>query len=101
MFSKIPERTGRKGSMRKSLVAAAFVCALLSSVGSFAQSSAGTLDSRKIYITSFFDCSVYWNSRRIGTLRNGTRAEILRSTKKWILVRYWSGGRYITGWIRR
>lgn len=59
------------------------------------------LDTQKIYITSYFDCPVYWNGRFIGTLRKGTRARLVLSSKQWILVRYYSGGREITGWIRR
>jgi len=87
--------------MKHSIVLAALLCAFLASAGSFAQTSSRPLDTHKIYITSFFECSVYWNKRRIATLPKGTRARLLHSTKKWILVRYWSGARYITGWIKR
>jgi len=58
-------------------------------------------DTQKIYITSYFSCPVYWNERLIAILPKGTRARLLFSTKEWILVRYYSRGRYITGWIPR
>ncbi len=87
--------------MKHSVVLVALFCAFLVSAGSFAQSSIQRLDTRRIFITSHFDCEVYWANRRIATLPRGTRAQLLRSTKKWMLVRYWSGRQYVTGWIKR
>ena len=83
----------------------AFLVGLCSLILTSATSSSQTvplpLDTRNIFITSYFDCSVYWNDRLIAVLPKGTRALLILSTKEWILVRYYSRGRYITGWIRR
>lgn len=87
--------------MRSRLAFPVLIAALLVSAISPCETSRLSLDPKKIYITSFFDCPVYWNNRKIALLRNGTRALLIRSTKGWILVTYWSNGRYITGWIRR
>jgi hypothetical protein len=87
--------------MRRRLVLAALLFGLLASTSSICQTTGGVIDTQKIYITSFFNCDVYWGNRRIATLKRGTRAQILQSTEKWILVKFWSGGKYITGWIKR
>ncbi|MDP2897113.1 MAG: hypothetical protein Q8Q12_11260 [bacterium] len=79
----------------------AFCSLILTSVTSFSQTVPQPLDTRKIYITSYFECPVYWNDRLIAMLPRGTRALLILSTKEWILVRYYSRGRYITGWIPR
>jgi len=55
----------------------------------------------KLYITSYYDVDVYRNNRRVSTLKRGVRAQILKTTTKWILVRYWADGQSIVGWIRR
>ena len=76
---------------------------LLVSPGSFGE-SAGRVPvphSQKIYITSAFNCPVYWRNRRVAILRKGTPALIVSSTKGWILVRFRTGGRNVVGWIKR
>jgi len=87
--------------MRRCLILPALVVSLLISPGSFSQARRQVLDARRIFITSSFDCDVFWANRRIAVLKKGTRARIVGSTKKWILVRFWGRGRYIIGWIRR
>ena len=87
--------------MRRSLILLTLLLAVLASPGSLPESSRRALDPQKIYITSFFDCEVYWRGKKIAVLPKGTRAQIVRSTKHWILVRFQSGAKYITGWIRR
>ncbi len=87
--------------MRRWLILPAIVLSFLASSSSVSQTSRSYLDTTKIFITSSFDCPVYWGNRRITILRKGTTARLLTSTKEWILVRFWSNERYITGWIRR
>ena len=55
----------------------------------------------KLYITSYFDVDVYRQYKKIGTLKRGVRAQVLKTTSKWILVRYWADGQAVVGWIRR
>lgn len=87
--------------MRRCLLLAIAITAMSSAATSFCESPGPVLDPKSIYITSHFDCPVYWNSRQIAWLRNGTRARIVRSAKKWILVTFRGEQRYITGWIKR
>jgi len=87
--------------MRRWLILPVIFLGLLASPSSFSQTSYHILDPTKIFITSFFDCPVFFGGRQITVLKNGTRAQILTSTKKWIMVRFWSNGRYVVGWIRR
>jgi hypothetical protein len=87
--------------MRRFLPLATLLAALSASTISFCEAPRVILDPRSIYITSNFDCPVYWNNRPIALLRSGTRARIIRSTKDWILVSFRGRGREITGWIKR
>ncbi len=75
----------------------------LAASGSFCQESnrVPLPHSRKIYITSAFNCPVYWRNRQIATLRKGTPALIVKTAKSWILVRFRVGDRNVVGWIRR
>ncbi len=87
--------------MRRCLILAALLATLLFSPSCVSQTSRPVLDTQRIFITSFFDCPVYWGNKQIATLKKGTRARLLASTRSWILVRFWSDDRYIVGWIRR
>lgn len=77
------------------------ILASLYSFQSFAQEDYKSQPIRNLYITSFFDVDVYRHNRKIGVLRNGVRAQVLRGTKRWLLVQYTSRGKTIMGWIRR
>ena len=87
--------------MRRCLLLPMVALSMLVSAGSFSQTSRQLLDTKKIFITSSFDCPVFWGNKRIAILRKGTTARLLTSTRKWILVRFWSNERHIIGWIRR
>ena len=87
--------------MKRSFMLLVMAVGLLASPSVVPQTTRAVLDPQKVFITSSFDCYVYWGRKRIAILRKGTRAQILRSTKIWILVRYWDGRKNVTGWIKR
>jgi len=87
--------------MRRYLIFAALVLSLLATSRCLSQEPGQLSHGNKIYITSFFDCPVYWGNKRVTILKKGTRAELISSTNKWFLVRFWSGRKYISGWIKR
>ncbi len=58
-------------------------------------------DKPRLYITSYYDVDVYRQYRKIGTLKRGMRAQVLKTTASWILVRYWANGQAVVGWIRK
>jgi hypothetical protein len=90
-----------EGKMKRIGLLVALGSLILTSGLSSPQTIPQALDTQKIYITSYFDCPVYWENQLIGILPRGTRARLVLSNKEWILVRYHSRGRQITGWIRR
>lgn len=88
--------------MKKMMAMMALIMAL--GTGSFAIGQAPAEKSfkpTKYYITSAYDVDVYQHYKKVGTLRRGTRAQVLRTTSKWMLVRYWANGASVMGWIRR
>ncbi len=87
--------------MKRGLVLLSLIWAVSASASTVPQTTPQVIDPSRIFITSYFDCPVYWGTRQIANLRKGTRAQMLRSTKSWILVRFWYDGKYVTGWIRR
>ena len=66
-----------------------------------AQNSGAVKDVPRLFITSYYDVDVYRHYRKVATLKRGVRAQILKTSSKWILVRFWSDGKAIVGWIRR
>ena len=88
--------------MKKAMTMLALIMAL--GTGSFAVGQAPVdraFRPTKYFITSAYDVAVYSHYKKVGTLRRGTRAQVLRTTSKWMLVRYWANGTSVMGWIRR
>lgn len=88
--------------MKKVMTMLALIVAL--GTGSFAVGQAPAERSfrpTKYFITSSYDVAVYQHYKKVGTLRRGTRAQVLTTTSKWMLVRYWANGTSVMGWIRR
>ena len=69
--------------------------------GLSAQERTASAGAPKLYITSYFDVDVYKQYRKVATLKRGVRAQVLNTTSKWILVRFWANGQSVVGWIRR
>jgi len=69
--------------------------------GLSAQERTASARAPKLYITSYFDVDVYKQYRKVATLKRGVRAQVLKTTSKWILVRFWANGQSVVGWIRR
>ena len=87
--------------MKKALLLAAFAVAIGFSPLVPAQQDEKPSDAPKFYITSYYDVDVYRQYKKVGTLRRGMRAQVLKTTSKWMLVRYWADGTAVVGWIRR
>jgi ABC-type glycerol-3-phosphate transport system substrate-binding protein len=88
--------------MKKMMMLLALIMAL--GTGSFAVGQTSTekaFKATKYYITSAYDVDVYQHYKKVGILRRGTRAQVLKTTSKWMLVRYWANGASVMGWIRR
>jgi len=88
--------------MKKALLVLAFIALLGSHRYVVAQAAGeGLSEAKKYYITSYYDVDVYRHYRKVATLKRGTRAQVLKTTGRWMLVRFWANGASVVGWIRR